>query len=343
MKAVRLPSGSYRVRVYINREYICSVTAPTEKEALKKALLIEGKNLIDTSITVREAIEDYISMKDNILSPSTMKAYVSMSENRFPTLQPVKLKKLTLPMIQYAVNSEASYVSYKTLKNAYALLCSALRMHHVTLDLDSIDLGEPAKKEIYIPTEEQIIKLYQAVSGTEMEVPILLASQYGLRRSEICGLRAEDIDWQNKTMHIHSGDVFDKDGHLIHKPTPKTLSSNRYMALDDDMLELLKDYSFSLTPEQISGRFKRLLKRHKIGHIRFHDLRHYYASVMLMLGVPNKYASANMGHSGDEMLKRVYQHMMQNKMNEVNRDIFSYYRKLELKTKNVDTFVDTKK
>ena len=55
--------------------------------------------------------------------------------------------------------------------------------------------------------------------------------------------------------------------------------------------------------------FKRTLKEAGVSDINFHALRHYYASVMLMKGIPNKYAKEKMGHASEDMLKKVYQHV----------------------------------
>ena len=83
---------------------------------------------------------------------------------------------------------------------------------------------------------------------------------------------------------------------------------------------------FSLTPDHITDRFERL-QRKCFGEVRyrFHDLRHYNASVMLALGVPNKYAMERMGHATDNMLKAVYQHTMKDKQQEIAQQLNHFF------------------
>ena len=83
---------------------------------------------------------------------------------------------------------------------------------------------------------------------------------------------------------------------------------------------------FPFTPDRITSRFEQLQLRCLGGvKYRFHDLRHYHASIMLALGVPNKYAMERMGHATDNMLKTVYQHTMQDKQQEIARQLNRYF------------------
>lgn len=74
--------------------------------------------------------------------------------------------------------------------------------------------------------------------------------------------------------------------------------------------------------------------------IRFHDLRHYYASLMLSLGVPDKYAMARMGHATPNMLKNVYQHIMDDKDKEVSLAINQYFESLQHGMQHAKSNVD---
>ncbi len=70
--------------------------------------------------------------------------------------------------------------------------------------------------------------------------------------------------------------------------------------------------------------FARMLKQLDMHPFRFHDLRHYYASILLAIGIPDKYAQYRMGHSSDNMLKNVYQHLFEAKKDKVNAQIDEY-------------------
>ena len=113
---------------------------------------------------------------------------------------------------------------------------------------------------------------------------------------------------------------------------PKTKDGSRELALPDflkaRMLELKDENSkdnriFHFNPNQLTDNFCHA--RRKLGFdFRLHDLRHYYASVMLMLNTPDLYAMKRMGHSTPTMLKRVYQHLMDEKDKEVDQSMADY-------------------
>ena len=77
-----------------------------------------------------------------------------------------------------------------------------------------------------------------------------------------------------------------------------------------------------LSPRIISMRFNRLLKKNpQIPPFRFHDLRHYYASMLLSINIPTKYVVERMGHKTDNMLKTVYEHTMAEREKKIDKDI----------------------
>jgi len=93
-----------------------------------------------------------------------------------------------------------------------------------------------------------------------------------------------------------------------------------------DSLSKDKDTLISIKPNSITYRFGSLVKSLGI-RCRFHDLRHYNASVMLALGVPDKYAMKRLGHATPNMLKTVYQHVMSTKQEEITTTINDFFNK----------------
>lgn len=104
----------------------------------------------------------------------------------------------------------------------------------------------------------------------------------------------------------------------------KTTSSTRVLPLPGFLLDHIKALPegrlVTINPDNISNRFATLRERLGLS-FRFHDLRHYYASLLLALGVPDKYAMQRMGHATPSMLKNVYQHLMQDKQDEITNTI----------------------
>ena len=99
----------------------------------------------------------------------------------------------------------------------------------------------------------------------------------------------------------------------------------------------LRKEMVSLTPNAITERYERLTKRLGIPG-RFHDLRHYHASVMLREGVPEKYIVADMGHASFDMVRRVYGHVMAEKQQEINTMMNAHADSII----RIDTKIDTK-
>lgn len=331
--AKKLPSGNYRVLVYTGmadgkRNYK-SFTESTKRQAEYKAalFLLSKKNAVKKGLTVGEAISRYILSKNAVLSPKTIKEYGLLRNNSLQPLMPVYLKDLTNETAQLAVNEYSKSHSPKTVRNAVGLLSSSLKMLHPDFRL-SVSLPQKANIEITIPDDAAIKLLLDKAAGTEMYTAILLAATLGLRRSEICALEWADINTKAATMRVNKAMVANSDRVWTSKTT-KTTSSTRTLAIPPFLLDHLvglkrtsKRVITLVNPDAVTYRFITL--RNDCGlSLRFHDLRHYYASLLLALGVPDKYAMARMGHATTSMLKTVYQHLTDDKQREVDAAVNS--------------------
>lgn len=335
-KAVKLPSGMWRVRVLeytdANKvKHYKSLTANTKKEAEYLAADYyankRSKRGLNADITLCEAFEEYITSRSAVLSPTTIRAYYRMAHNQFLCLQDVKLSNLTNEQIQKAVNAESKKLSPKTVKNAYCLLKSTLKAYAPDLYVN-VKLPQKKKKEIYIPTHEEIKTILEANNQTELGIAVLLAAGLGMRIGEIVALKWESVNFENNKIKISASMAKDKDNKIVTKQ-PKTLSSDRSIAMPDAMrreLETWREKNQSvyvtngLTSNAVYQRFTKYLKRNNMHHFRFHDLRHYNASVLLAMGVPDKYAQERLGHATNNMLKNVYQHIIEEKAKKVDSD-----------------------
>ena len=199
------------------------------------------------------------------------------------------------------------------------------------LDNNPADKVERPKKDRFIGgfyDNEELNRLFEAASGTQLELPILFGAFYGLRRSEVLGLKWDAIDLKNDTITIrHTVTACNLDGKytLIAQDTTKTKSSLRTLPLVPvfkkkllEAQELQKEYrklcgrSYDkryldyicvdemgtlTSPHYLTTGFQNLLKRNGLRHIRFHDLRHSCASMLLANGVPMKQIQEWLGHS----------------------------------------------
>lgn len=327
--AKKLPSGNYRVRVHIGNGKYKSFTAERKADAEYAAnlyLQTYKDKRSPTKITVGEAIDQYIDSKSNILSPSTIREYRRMRSHYLKDIIDKPVFRLSNQEVQSAINTEAQTHAYKTVRNIYGLLSAALKGK---VDL-AVALPQKEKPKITIPTEQEIRQLLQYAAGKEIELPIMLSACLGLRRGEISPLDYTDIDFQRKTVTVSKSMVLNSEGEWVIK-TPKSYSGNRTLKIYDFIMEKIqsrKDAGLplvTLTPNQISDEFTYALERLGLPHFRFHDLRHYNASVMLSLNIPDKYAMERMGHATNNMLKTVYQHTMQEKEDSVDASLNQYF------------------
>lgn len=337
--AKKQPSGKWRNLLYVGRDengkrIYESFTADTKREAnllaSERARELEQgikKNRIPMELTVGEAIDKYIDERDAILAPKTAREYRGYRRNYLQGIMNVKIKRLTSDMIQREINKDARRLSPKSVHNAWALVHSALRA--ITPELDyKIDLPKKQKKEMRIPSNEQLIQIFEAVEGKKLELPILLGATCGLRRGEIVALDLDkDVDYERCVISVNKAMSNDTAGEWVIKST-KTVESTREVDAPAWVIEKLRDARDSgycwMKPDGISSGFADLCKRFGF-EFRFHDLRHYYASLMLSLGVPDKYAMARMGHATPNMLKNVYQHLMDDKDKEVTQILNNHF------------------
>lgn len=320
-KAVKLPSGNWRVNLFVGykadgqRNYK-SITGKTKKEAESKAahyLQNMDHETEPMEMTVGEAIEQYINLRSAVLSPATVRGYRYDMSKYFQMIMKKPLKDLKPTDVQKAVNEDAKHYSPKTIRNMHGLLSSALAQYYPNFKLKTL-LPQKIRNTLSIPTDADIQRMLSAVEGQRLEVAILLGACVGLRRSEISAIKVSDINIKDNTISINKAVVLDSEKEWKEKGT-KTYYSTRTLEVPkfiiDKMLMLPREsqYVVGLKPSSITSLFCRL--RNELGFdCRFHDLRHYSASIMLAMGIPDKYAMERMGHATTNMLKNVYQHTM---------------------------------
>lgn len=328
-KAKKLKSGNWRVLVYEytdqdKKRHYKSITAPTKKEAeYAAAEYALDKNKVKTydNLTLKEAYERYIKSKSSVLSPSTIAGYERSKRNHFKNLMPMTLNKLTPQLIQIAVNELAANHSPKTVRNAHGLLHSVIKTYRPNFDFNTT-LPQRIKPDYVIPTTKDINKLL-AVANEKIRVPILLASQGGLRRSEICALTAEDFT--DLGVNINKATVYDKDNNTIIKTT-KTIAGTRFVPLPHKVIEEARRWNyFGCTPTTLSNWYHKARKNADVPHFSFHKLRHYFASELHSRGIPDKYIAEIGGWETVEMLQKIYQHTLRDKQEEISKKIINIF------------------
>ena len=257
----------------------------------------------------------------------------------------IALTELQASDIQDFYSFRLETVKATTVIHDHAVIHRALK-YAVKMDMIPVnpaDKVERPRKEAFQASfydRNELNHLFEAAKGTRLEIPVMLAAFYGLRRSEVLGLKWSAIDFDNETITIrHTVTSFSMDGKhmLIASDTTKTKSSMRTLPLVPVFRERLRTLKQEQTenrrlcgrsycpdyigyicvdemgnliqPNYISTAFRKLLENNGLRSIRFHDLRHSCASMMLANGVAMKQIQEWLGHSDFSTTANIYAHL----------------------------------
>lgn len=304
MKIRKLPSGSYTTQIQINGKRK-SITAKTKTEVRRMAAEYRLTSSAAPSSPLGVLIDNYISSKRNVLSPSTVERYERIRGRYFQRLMNVPADQITPERLQAEVNLMSAEYAPKTVRNGYGLISSTLKAHGIHYD---ITLPKKKVMEYHLPIESQVWLMIDAASEN-LRTAILLAAFCSLRRSEIVALESSDI--KKDIIHVHRAGVYGPDGFVI-KELPKTDASDRYIKAPDVVLDCLSGKTgrvCPVKPSAITASFIHL--RDRLGlSCRFHDLRHFYASLQHAIGTKDQYIQKWGGWKSDYTLKMIYRNTL---------------------------------
>ena len=336
--AKKLPSGSWRCLVYSHTEEIKNPDGSIKKKRIYESFTSnipgpKGKRIAEQAaaefaankdqrsrsadMLLGTAMDNYIQSRESILSPRTIMDYKRIRRTSLQSLMNIRLSRITQEDIQIAINLESVNHSPKTVRNSHGLLSAVLKQYRPDFALNT-SLPKKQRVELYIPTDEEVKRLIRASEGTEMELPILLAAFGPMRRGEICALDSTDIS--GNIVHVSKNMVRTEDNAWIIK-SPKSYAGDRYIDFPDFVAEKWRGKTgriVNLTPNNITDRFRSCLHRAGLPHFRFHDLRHYSASIQHALGIPDSYIMQRGGWGNDGTLKAVYRHALADKTKEMD-------------------------
>lgn len=322
-----------------------------------EAMLLEARKNFDIGITTEvgeiyfsDFLLSWLEMMKNSVELTTYASYAIMIKSRITPYfkeRKIKLKDLTPKDIQdyyqYGLNVEK--VSANTVIHRHANIRKALQYAFKTglIDYNPADRVERPRKGKYtasIYNEKELGTLFEIVKGKKVELAVILGAFYGLRRSEVVGLKWDAIDFGRKTLIIkHTVHEVTLDGKqtIIEKDRTKTKSSYRSLPLVEPFEELLyklkveqernqkicgrsycKDYleyiyvdelGERIKPGYITQNFAITLENHGLRKIRFHDLRHSCASLLYANGVSLKEIQEWLGHSDISTTSNIYTHL----------------------------------
>lgn len=295
-------------------------TGPTKAAAKRLSEDWEREHLDDGKpvILLSEALQRYIDSKRGVLSPSTLRSYEGMQKKHFDDIGSMSIRHLTNTDVQAWISRLSfSGLSPKTVKNCYGLLSAAVSMQDDTIRF-RVQLPQPRRFDNYCPSDADIAALIEQIQrdgDRELLRAVLLAAFGPCRRSEVCALTAADIS--GNTVIINKAMVKNPDGAWVVK-APKTRDSYRKIVYPDFVIKELSGISDRIiphTPDYIGDKFRKTLARAGLPHFRFHDLRHYGASIMMYMGISQKTIESRGGWSTNSpVLKRIYQNKIDAEM-----------------------------
>lgn len=280
-------------------------------------------------LTVAGYLDSWFTVHKGKLAEYTANGYENYIKNHIAkhTIGSMLLGKLKPLHIEHFYNDELKMYKGKTVLQEHRILHKAFKQA-VRNELlpknpcDFVDAPRADDFQVKIYDEDKFNALLNHVSGTKDEFPILLAGMCGLRRSEVFGISWPDIDTETGIISVNKVAVYSKEKKAwILKDKPKNKSSRRTFSMPSEIIPYFKqkkgiglvccnEDGSIVSGSTYSHRFADLLKKFELPHIRFHDLRHFNATMMLKYGVSDKEAANRLGHATPNTLRKTYQHIL---------------------------------
>lgn len=303
-------------------------------------------------ITVEQFLELWLEAVLPALKPNTALYYRRAVERINGALGGVKLQRLTALDVQRAINGLVGHHAEETMRGTLARLRTALRraLEWGYLSRDptlGVVVPRGPRREMGCWNEEEARRFLGSIGRRSRYATLFrVALATGMRLGEILGLRWEDVDWKAADLHVRRSLSWPVGGspELLE---PKTGSSSRRISLDAPTLEALRRYRIRqaaerlragecwkdlqlvfttrtgcfVPPRDVRAILKREMRVAEVLRIRFHDLRHTHATLLLRQGRNIKEVADRLGHANPATLLRRYAHVLPDQRAETARVI----------------------
>lgn len=322
--------------------------ADAEKLAAHLATEAHRENRRSRSLTFGAYLtQDWLPGKANTLATSTWQSYRRKIERHIlPTLGTIPIRRLTVAHLERLYdsklrpnNTDVRALAPKTVLEVHLIIRGALGHavergilgRNVALVAHAPRLRSIPKYEAQAWTPDQLSEFLRSAMGHRHFAALWLAANTGMRRSELLGLKWTDIDLDKSTVSINRGLV--AVGYELHESRGKTANSRRSIDLDTTTVDILRAWRQWMTaeetvrggpsehlfvtgdgqpvhPHSISQTFERIARNAGLPAIRFHDLRHTHATLLIKEGIPVKVVSERLGHATTAFTIETYQHVL---------------------------------
>jgi integrase len=341
MACITKRRGRYVIDFYDNqgkRKRQTLKKGTTKKKAMEKLREIEdqlakGVYIPDSKVPLFSKVaEDWLEHKKPNLRGSTWACYEGHTRNHFNDLDNLKINRISIARIEkWIADRQKEGMHILTLRKILVtlgqIMAYALRHRYINFNPLSDaerpkDQGQVKEQGIRILSPDEINAFLDAISDQKYKTLFRLAIFSGARQGELLGLKWSDIDWMNNQIHIQR--TFNNQAWY----DVKTRTSDRKIDLGPAMMKELKKWKLACPATKLDLIFpnksgqpidhNNLTKRHfkdalegaKLPKMRFHDLRHTYASLLIEQGENIKYIQAQLGHSSPTVTLNVYAHLM---------------------------------
>lgn len=339
---------------------VLGATQGEVKEKLRVALEnIKALDMTREDYTVASWLRTWYDLyAEPNVRPSTARSYCgNIEQHVIPHIGHIKLTKLTGRNLQRLYKDLQEHgrlrearketkpgLSNATVRGIHMMLHNALDRavkERLILRNPTEDCIIPKleKQEMKILRPEDMKDYLQAAEGRGVLPMFYLELVTGLRKGELAALLWDDLDTDNNTISVSKQLTHDKDGNLT-VTRPKTETSIRQVSIPQEAVDLLvqehekhpdSPYLFpspltgqAYHPDSIVNLHKKILKDAHLPHIRFHDLRHTFATMALQNGVDVKTVSTMLGHYDAGFTLRTYTHATRQKQDEAAQTMGSF-------------------
>ena len=317
------------------------ITKKKAKEAMREIedQIARGIYLPDKKIPIFSKVaEDWLEYKKPNVRASTLKMYKGHLKHHFQDLDNIKVNRITMAKVEkFIADKQTNNMNLTTLRKIIVTFNQVMNyaVRHKYISHNPVrDAERPKgqggveKEQIRILTTSEINFFLDAEEDQKYRTLFMLAIFSGARQGEIFGLKWTDCDWFNSQIHIQR--TFNEGAWY----KPKSRASNRKIDLGPSMMSELRKWKVACPSNELNLVFPNeagnpinhgnMLRRHfypaleaaKCPKIRFHDLRHTYASLLIEQGENIKYIQSQLGHASPVVTLSVYAHLM----NPVNQE-----------------------
>ncbi|WP_301291923.1 site-specific integrase [Bacillus sp. 1663tsa1] len=300
----------------------------------------EGSYIEPTKMTVREFFIQYLAARKINLRETTYYNYRKHINNHIiPKLGNIPMQKLKGIDLEKFYSSLSEGMKPVTVRSIHQIVRTALAyaVRHDIVKKNVADVISPPTagadaRTVNTWTEEEVLRFLEHAKESRYYIAYLLAITCGMRKGEILGLQWKDIDFERRALSVNrSLSHITKEFH-----EPKTSSGKRLIVLPDITLMALNDHLQKISEEKerlgegyndydlvcptyngnpcnfrsLTQLWKKLIKKSEVPDIRFHDLRHTHATIMLKQGIHPKIVSERLGHKKVGITLDTYSHVV---------------------------------